>query len=445
MLNRNEAYKVIDQVLQEAKGYDTRVLLHGWTEGLSRFANSEIHQNVFEDVTELTITISDGKKSSETKTTLYDEDGVKAAVRDTIQSLSFLPEGEDQPPLVDGPPEIEADAFSTELEELYGVENRARLIKECLDTLESNYLAYGALTYRVDQIVFGNSKGVKRFARDNKASFSAVIASDSGGSGFVSITAPIPQGFNVPEAFARAYKKAVLNKNPIDIAPGAYTVILEPLAVGDLLGYMSFIGFTGKSVQNKVSFLTEDMGQKVFDERLSITDDFTNENTMSLPFDFEGAPRMVVPIIEKGVAQGVTYDTASALKAGVPTTGHSVNMPQYGGIPINLVMAGGEKSLEEIIKETDDALLVTRFHYMNPVNPRQGLLTALTRDGFFKVENGEVVAAVKNMRFTESMLTALNNIVEISSDRERTPFFFGNYYVPALKLKEFHFTGKTEA
>ncbi len=82
---------------------------------------------------------------------------------------------------------------------------------------------------------------------------------------------------------------------------------------------------------------------------------------------------------------------------------------------------------------------------MNPVNPRQGLLTALTRDGFFKVENGEVVAAVKNMRFTESMLAALNNIVEISSDRERTPFFFGNYYVPALKLKEFHFTGKTEA
>lgn len=445
MLSKGEIYQIIDFILSETNGRETRVIVQSWTEGLTRFANSEIHQNVYEDVTEFTITIAEGSKSIEVATTAYDEDSLRLVIESAIQNLGFLPEGEASAPLVENPLVIESDRFSSELETLYTVENRARLIKECIATLESEYLAYGALTYREEQIAFGNSKGVKRFARNNRVKFTALISGQSGGSGFAEITSPRPQGFDVREAFARAYKKAVLNKNPIDIPPGAYTVILEPLAVGDLATRMALLGFTGKGVQNQASFLTGKLGEQVFDNRVNIMDNYTDENTLSLPFDFDGAERTVVDLIRNGVVRGFTYDGASAMKAGVPTTGHSVNMPRFGGIAANLVMAGGDKTLEQIISETDEALLVTRFHYMNAVNPRQGLLTALTRDGFFKVEKGEIVAAVKNMRFTESILQALNNVLEISSDRARTPFFFGNYYVPALKIKDFRFTGKTEA
>jgi len=120
-------------------------------------------------------------------------------------------------------------------------------------------------------------------------------------------------------------------------------------------------------------------------------------------------------------------------------------MPDRGGIPLNIVMDGGEKTLEEIIKETDKAILVSRFHYMNIVNPRTAQLTALTRDGLFQVKEGKIDHALENMRFTESILNAFNNIVEISKDRQRVPTLIGNYYVPALKIKNFNFTGKTKS
>ncbi|MBT9135986.1 MAG: Metalloprotease PmbA [Firmicutes bacterium] len=445
MLSKSSLYDIIDLVLAEAKPFDARVLVNAGTVGLTRYANSEIHQSVYEDATEVTITITTANKRSETKTTAYDEASLREVVRDLVQNLTFLPEGEEQPALVEGPPLIETEDWSAELEEQYTVEKRAQLIKDCLDTLDADHLAYGALTYSVGHLAFGNSRGIKRFARTNRVNFSALVAASAGGSGFAKITGAHPDKLDVPAAFARARQKALFNKDPIDLEPGAYTVILEPLAVSDLVSYMSLIAFTGKSVQNQSSFLTGKLGERVFDPRLNLTDDYTDENTMRLPFDFEGAARTVVNIISAGVATDLTHDGPSAKKAGVPTTGHSVNMPNYGGLPINLVMTAGEKSLAQIISESDQALLVTRFHYMNPVNPRQGLLTALTRDGFFKIEKGTIVAAVKNMRFTESMLVALNNVVEISSDRAATPSFFANHYVPALKLKDFHFTGKTQA
>lgn len=445
MLNKEQVYQVIDTVLTTAMGYDCRVIVMGQAEGLTRFANSEIHQNVFEDSTDVTITITQGKKRSQISTNLYSAEGLEQATLEAIANLDFLPEGEEQPPLVDSPAEIAGDSFNQDLADAFSVNKRALLVKAGLDTVEAGYLAYGALSYAEQIIGFGNSKGVKRFHRGNGVNFSALIAHESGGSGFTEILSNSPQDFDVAGAFKTAYDKAKLNQNPEEIQPGAYTVVLEPLAVGDILTYLSYLGFSAKSVQNQVSFLTGKLDQKVFGDNITIIDNFQDENTVTLPFDFEGAPRQKVSIIEAGVAKGLTYDMASALKDQVETTGHSINMPAYGGMPLNLVMAAGNKSLEEIIAGTQDGLLVTRFHYMNPVNPRLAQLTALTRDGLFRIKDGKVVGAVKNMRFTESMLEALQKVEEISQERVRTAFFFGNYYVPALKINNFHFTGKTDA
>ncbi len=442
MLSKERIYAIIDIVLREAKGHDTIVLVQSGVNGLTRFANSEIHQNVFEDTTDITITMTEGRKRSQIMTSRYDQEGLAAATQEAITNLSFLPDGDEQPSLVEGPAEITSESFNPELERLFDAQGRARLVKQGLDLLAPGYKAYGALSYSLTQFAMGNSKGIKRYALSNEVKCTVLVADAQGGSGYAAAIAYQPD-LDILGVFHKAYAKAKLNHDPISLEPGAYTVILEPMAVGDILTYMSFIGFSGKSVQNQASFLTGKLGEKLFDDKLTIIDDYTNENTVSLPFDFEGTPRTKVVLVESGVAKGVVHDTMSANKDGVPSTGHSLNQPAFGGIPLNLVVAGGDQSLDEMIKGTKDGLLVTRFHYMNPVNPRQAQLTALTRDGLFKIENGEIVAAVKNMRFTESMLNALNQIEAISSDRERTGFFFGNYFVPAMKINGFRFTGKT--
>jgi predicted Zn-dependent protease len=444
MLSKERIYGIIDDVLLASKPYDAKVLVLSTGVGLSRFANSEIHQNVFEDKTEIIINVLDKNRSIESATTDYSQEGLKILVSEMKENLSFIPEGDSPPSLATGEAELTADSFSDELERLYTVENRCNLIKKCIDTLSADYKAYGALTYSEERIAVGNSTGLRRFARYNSVELSTLVSSDSGGTGYAQMLSNTPENMDVPVAFERAKVKAEMNQNPIDIEPGAYTVILEPMAVGALLSDMAFMGFSGKSVLDQASFLTGRLGERVFDEKITIIDDVTDKNTIPLPFDFEGEIRQVVPIIERGIAKGLVYDGASAAKAGVRTTGHSVNMPDYGGMPMNMVMGNGEKTLDRIISETESGLLVTKFHYMNGLNPRQAQLTALTRDGLFKIENGKIVAAVNNMRFTESMLKAFNNVVDVSKERQSTAFYFGNCYVPGMKINNFHFTGKTK-
>ncbi|MDU1350721.1 metallopeptidase TldD-related protein [Clostridium faecium] len=148
-------------------------------------------------------------------------------------------------------------------------------------------------------------------------------------------------------------------------------------------------------------------------------------------------------MFENGVFKNIISDSKNASILKEENTGHSLGYGS-GSVPLNLVMDGGNKTLEEIIKSTKKSLLVTRFHYMNVVNPRESLLTGLTRDGVFLIEDGEIKCAVKDMRFTESILNAFNNVEEISSDKQKIDFFLGPIIIPSMKIKDFHFTGKTE-
>lgn len=445
MLSREQMYQIIDFAVAEAEGYDIRVMVVSSEEGLTRFANSEIHQNVFEDVTSVELTVFQGKKRSAIETNLYSEEGLRVAVKEAINNLQFLPEGEVELPLVDAPLAIESDHFNAELAQQFGTLERAKYVQEGLKMLDFGFKAYGALSHKEQVVALGNSKGIKRSARDNVVEFSVLISEENGGSSYTELTSSNPAELDIIGAFKTVYERAKMNKNPMELQPGAYTVILEPLAVCEILSYLSYIGFSGKSVHDRYSFLTGKLGEKIFDEKLTIVDDFTNENTVYLPFDFEGFPRKVVTLVEKGVAKELVYDQLSAIKDGVKSTGHSVNMPQNGGMPLNIVVSAGEQSLQEMIEGTENGLLITRFHYMNVVNPRQAILTALTRDGVFKIENGKLVGAVKNMRFTESMVECLKEVPAISKERQQVKAFASNSYVPSIKLNNFHFTGKTNA
>ena len=443
MYSKEGIFLLIDKALAHAQGHQAQVTVNTAAEGLSRIANSEIHQNVFEDRTSLTVSIYASHKVSSITTNLLSDDGIAEAVKEAIHNLALLPDGEEQPGLVSEPKELETLRFSQELHDAFGVEARVKMVAEGMKQVTAPYTAFGQLSYRAAATGMGNSAGIRRYNNSNQVRFALLISDDIGGTGYANMAATTPKDVDMAGVFAVALQKAKANREPIEIEPGAYTVILEPLAVSNLLGLL-MRSFSGAAILSKMSFLTDRLGEKMFSDKLTVIDDWNSEEAPGVAFDMEGTPRQKLTLIEDGVTKEVAYDLVAAKKAGTQSTGHGVAfMGRRAGAPQNIIISGGEKTLEQIIAETDRALLVTRFHYMNPVNARQAVLTGLTRDGFFLVENGKITKAVRNMRFTESMLLALNQIVDISSDRARLGTMMGSACVPGMKISNFHFTGKT--
>lgn len=443
MLSKKKAYEIIDTTLSYCNYY-TMISIDAEEEGLTRFANSEIHQNVLNNNTSITIKILHDKKESKVTTNLLDVESLKQAVNEAEENLRFLPEGELEMPQICEPKEISNEDYDKELGSKFDITNRSKLLKHGIEQFEPAFIAAGSLSLKKTVYAMGNTKGIKRYARIDSVEFNAVVIHEDGFSGYVELNTTKANELDVVEQFEIAYTKAKQGINPISVKPGEYTVILEPLAVGDLLAYMSYLGFTARGVQTGMSFLTGKLGEKVFGDNITITDDVHNANTIPLRFDFEGYEKKKLNIIEKGVAKELAYDVASAIKDGVETTGHSVGDTSTGGFAFNLVMGNGQNSMRDLIKSTKRGLLVTRFHYMNAVDPTKAQLTALTRDGLYLIEDGKVKSGVKNLRFTESMLKAFNNVVGITKERKKVPGFFGTNYVPALKIENFLFTGNTE-
>ncbi|MBN4074854.1 MAG: hypothetical protein COA82_05975 [Alkaliphilus sp.] len=443
MLSKKEAYSIIDKTLEHCNYY-TMISIDSEEEGLTRFANSEIHQNVFNYNTTVSIKILENKKESKVTTNLLDEKSLEQAVKEAEENLAFLPEGKVKMPHLCEPKEIVSEAYDKEVGIKFDITNRSELLKQGIEQLDDTFIAAGSLSLKKSVLAMGNTKGIRRYARIDSVDFNAVVIHEGGFSGYVEMNTNKADELDVVKEFKVAYDKARLGIDPVSVKPGEYTVILEPLAVGDLLAFMSYIGFAARGVQTGMSFLTGKLGEKVFGENITITDDVSNMNTIPLTFDFEGYEKKKLSIIEKGIAKELAYDVTSAIKDGVETTGHSVGNTSMGGFAFNLVMENGKDNMTDLIKSTKRGLLVTRFHYMNAVDPTKAQLTALTRDGLYLIEDGEIKSGVKNLRFTETMSKAFSNVVGITKERKKVPGFFATNYVPALKIENFHFTGNAE-
>jgi PmbA protein len=245
-----------------------------------------------------------------------------------------------------------------------------------------------------------------------------------------------------------AVEKCLHSQNPRSLKPGEYTVILEPYAVQDFVQMMSFTGFGAVALQEGRSFMGGKIGQQIVDPRVSIWDDGLNLSGLPFPFDFEGVPKQRVDLIDEGVARGVVYDSYRAGKEeGKTSTGHALPAPNaMGPLPLNVFFAPGHATLEEMIASTERGLYVTRFHYTRPAEPTKVVITGMTRDGTFLIENGEIAYPVKNLRFTQSYLESLNHVDMIGKEPHLLSSFWGlvRQSVPALKLGKFTFTGATE-
>ncbi|MCD6404851.1 MAG: TldD/PmbA family protein, partial [Planctomycetes bacterium] len=304
--------------------------------------------------------------------------------------------------------------------------------------------ASGVISNSESTMAVANSLGIRTSSRTSEFAASTVIE-NGGGSGWAGAASWTRRRVNVGNMGRRALKICLESAEPQALPPGDYPVILQPQAVAGLVSYMAYVGFGAQSLFEGRSFLSHRIGEKVMHESVSIWDDGLDGEGLPAAFDFEGVPKRRVNLIDKGVAKSVVYDTYWAAKAGIVSTGHA--MPagfSEGPLPTNLFMAPGGSSAAEMIASSERAVLVTRFHYVNIADPKQGILTGLTRDGTFLVENGAVAHPVKNLRFTENMLAAFSKVEAVSAERSLEEAMLGPALVPAVKISSFRFTGSTD-
>lgn len=266
------------------------------------------------------------------------------------------------------------------------------------------------------------------------------------GAGFADSIHAAASDIDAEDVVRRAVRKAAMGRETQHIDAGEYTVVLEPNAVSSLLLFACYVGFGAQDVAEESSFLCGRIGQRVFPDGLTIDDDCHNGVYPGRPFDGEGSPRKTFRLVDRGTLTGPVTDASWAKKLGRENTGHGLPMPNTSGPkPLNLVVHAGDSSLEELIGGVKRGLLITQFHYTNLIDPKDLLLTGMTRNGTFLIEDGQLGPAVKNLRFTESLVNSFGNISGIGRDRAVAGALFdGELVTPALRIENFRFTSTTD-
>ena len=289
----------------------------------------------------------------------------------------------------------------------------------------------------------GNSRGLFAAYRETHAEFS-ITMQEAPAASWAKANSGNVRDFD-PLALAEiASDKAHRAINAQELAPGKYTVILEPSAVLDVVGFL-FYDFSATALADKRSCLNDRMGKSIFGKNISVTDDAYHPLQLGAPFDGEGMPRERVALVAGGVPKNLVYSRASAKVAKKKATGHGFNLPnEYGEAPMNLVFGGGGDSIEKMIASTERGLLVTRLWYIREVDPYEKIMTGMTRDGLFLVEKGRVTSAVRNFRFNQSLLEMLKNVEMMGPAVRATGEEAFEMVVPAMKVRDFHFSEVTK-
>jgi PmbA protein len=446
MLEEHEAQALCQQVLQRCGSQPAEVLLQFVDRALTRFANNTIHQNVAERDLSLRLRLFAGKRAGMASTNRTDAAALDETVARAQANADASPENQDDPGLP-GPAEYAPLAAFDEATASCSPEQRARQVGEVCRLAQVKSLnASGAFSTGYAGMAVANSRGVFAYHRASRADFQTVImAPDSSGHAHASgwRVADIPVISLGQEAIAKASR----GRDPQLLEAGEYPVVFDPYVTQDLLSMLGRSGMGAQSVLEGRSWMNDRIGQSLLAPAVSIWDDGLALDSLPVPFDFEGVPKQRVDLVKAGLVQGPVYDRATALKAGKTSTGHAMpaNMRMFGPLPSNLFLAPGAASLDELIRSTQHGLYVTRFWYTRLVHPRDCVVTGMTRDGVFLVENGELTRPLKNLRFTQSYVQALAAVEAVGRETRLLASDYGNLAVrvPALKIARFNFTGST--
>jgi predicted Zn-dependent protease len=267
---------------------------------------------------------------------------------------------------------------------------------------------------------------------------------DKDSSGWAKANAPDVRQINAGELAESASWRALATRAPRELPPARYTVILEPAAVLDLLGFL-FYDFAATAVADQRSCLNERIGKQLFGENITLWDDVTHPLQTGAPFDGEGMARQRVLLVDRGVPRHLVYSRAAARKAKVRPTGHGMALPnEWGEAPMNLVWSGGATSLPDMIAATAFGVLVTRLWYIREVDPYEKIMTGMTRDGTFLIDQGRMAGGIRNVRFNQSLIEMLNNVEALGPAVRAAGEESFEMVVPAMQVRNFHFTEVTK-
>ncbi len=440
-----ELEELARKALDYADGSEAEILVSASENALTRFAENAVSQNVSRRELGITIRIVQGKRSARVTTNRVDEKSLTEAFEHAKSLLPFQKESPDILPLPE-PQAIQTNPAFEESTAQVHPEARAQVVLQGIEGCKKASLrAAGVCSTGWSAVAVANTNGLLCSHKDTSSTF-GISAQSEDSSGWAEASSRDFGKIDIAGLIEVAIEKAQSSRNARSFEPGHYTVVLEPAAVTDFLEFMGWFGFGGLGFVEGRTFMAGKLGQKMFGENISIVDDAYDLSQRSLPFDFEGFPRQKVTLIENGVAKAVVHDRVSAKKANAETTGHALPQPSgEGAMPFNLMLAPGDSSVEEMIASTKRGILVTRFHYTNVIDPMELVLTGLTRDGTFLIENGKIAAPLKNLRFTQSILEAMKAVEAISRERITmlSEWGMGAYTVPALKISRFNFSSET--
>ncbi|MGX9217368.1 TldD/PmbA family protein [Massilia varians] len=441
-LNQEEAKRIADRVIGFSKADECSVSIEGNRTGNIRFARNSVSTAGLTEDTQLAVRVAFGKRVGTAVVNEFDDKSLEKAVRRAEELARLAPENPEFVPAVGKQEYLTTKTFmgpTAAIDPAYRAEVAAASIGQAR---AKKLVTAGFFTDSTRFACIANSKGVFGFQEFTDLSFTCTARTEDGrGSGWVTRSAVDARRFNAAEAAEIAIDKALRSVDAKALEPGRYTVILEPAATSEILGNM-FSSFGARAADEGRSFLAKKgggnrLGEKLFDEQVNIWADPWNPDVPVAPWDNQTMiARKRTDLIKNGRVASLGYSPFWAQKTGnQATAGHG-----------NMIMAGGTKSLEELVADTKKGIVVTRTWYIRMVDPQSLLITGLTRDGTFYVENGKIKHPVKNFRFNESPVTILNNIDELGKPEiiggDEVPF---QMVLPPMKVRDFNFTSLSDA
>ena len=466
MLKKDQASDIFDRIRKFASAEEVECIFYGGHSALTRFANNTIHQNVDEDNVAVSVRTVFGGRTARATTNKFDDESLRRVVK-ASESLARVQESDaDLLPMADADVRATTDAgegaratsISRHFERTAEVtpELRADGVGKIVAIAKKNNLTTAGIFSSSESVegIF-NSRGLAQWHSQTSSEISITMLADDS-SGWQKQNSPDVSVLDAARLAEIAAEKARTSAGPREIPAGKYTVILEPAAVLDIVGFM-FFDFGGLAILDQRSFLNDRVGKKLFGENIDIWDDVAHPLQSGSPFDGEGVPRQRVQLIEKGVVKRLVYaqGTAARMKTSeykdsvgpIEVTGHGFPIPnEMGEAPMNIVFApmSDAKTTEQMVASTERGVLVTRLWYIREVDPYEKILTGMTRDGTFLVEDGKIQGGVRNFRFNESLLHMLSNVEQMGTPVRASGEESFDMVVPAMKVREFNFTEVTK-
>jgi predicted Zn-dependent protease len=434
----------------EAAGGEAEAVAHSERSGLARFAGSEVHQPTLIENVVVTLRVVDGNRTGVATTNKVDAKGLADLVDRASAAAKSAPPDESFPGLAPAASPTDVEGYD-EATAALGPEDQARLAAAAIDAA-GDIPVYGFFTSAVSELAIASSTGLDVDQRMTDAT-ALVVAAAEGCSGYAEQTAWRADDVDPAGVTREASEKAARTKGAGTLEPGVYRAILEPYAFADLLDYFSHDSLGALALLEKRGYLSGRLGERIADEKITIRDDPLDPQGLPKSFDFEGTPKHPVVLVENGVAQGVVWDRTTAARAadGAVTTGHAgpVESRDWGPLPYCLSVAPGDaESVDELAELVGDGIYMTRLHYLGVIDPREGVVTGMTRDGTFRIRDGKIAEPLVNLRFTVSVPDMLREVYGLTRTASlvNSQNFYGDRYpygvlAPALATARFTITG----